>query len=63
MATSQQKKFELIIQMNAKSCPQFWTFSEKVSGVEQLALWRIVEHLAKKQQNLLLNSNSDATEN
>ena len=51
------KTFQLNITINEFDSPQAWKFSEDCNGLEKLAIWQIVEFLAKKQQGLMLGSN------
>ena len=48
------KAFTLKIQIQEQNTPQKWEFEGGVSGIEQLAIWRIVEALAKTQQKRIL---------
>lgn len=55
MTQNETKTFTLKIEIQNANTPQNWVFSKNVSGIEQLAIWTIVENLSKQQKQQMLN--------
>lgn len=50
-----EKTFNFKIVILPNDTPQKWEFIG-ISGIEQLAIWTIIENLAKKEKEKLLNA-------
>lgn len=51
---SSPKIFTLVVEIKDTNTPQSWTF-DNITGIEQLAVWQIIKHIAEKNINNMLD--------